>query len=527
MQAHPLLESATPTISRWFSQGLVDRFWSADPTVWFDDAGTPELGDRLGWLDLHTTMRPALPDIERVTQSVRNDSDHVVLCGMGGSSLAPEVFSSVFGSQAGYPDLLVLDSTHPDAVRGVRSLINPDRTTFVISSKSGTTLETLSFFRYFYEETGGNGARFIAVTDPRSKLGELAAERGFRAVFEANPNVGGRFSALTHFGLVPAALTGIDIGSLLDSAAALAASAGGDPSSDPAIGLGIALGEAAARGIDKLTVVTSPSLVSFPAWMEQLVAESLGKDGKGIVPVADEPIDTPEDYGSDRVFLSYQLAGDPPPPTADLEEAGYPVISYTLASRHDVAAEMLRAEAVTAVAGAVMGVHPFNQPNVEAAKNFARSAMSGDLDLQSVKTLAGAPAVAATIDLIGDMATGDYFGVHAYLSPDDVLWSAIGALRSAVRAKTKVATTAGWGPRFLHSTGQLHKGGAAGTFLQLVDTPAVDLAVPESDATFGEIIAAQSAGDFQALVEAGRSVVRVEVGEDPVGFVRAVVEGLA
>lgn len=527
MHPNSLIDSASATITRWFTEGLAERFWSADPTIWSEDPDTQELENRLGWLDLHNTMRSALPEIERVADEVRRDSDHVVLCGMGGSSLAPEVFAKVFGPVNGYPELLVLDSTHPDSVRAIRQQVDPRRTTFVISSKSGTTLETLSFFRYFYSETGGDGTRFVGVTDPDSKLGQLGAERGFRAVFEADPNVGGRFSALTHFGLVPAALTGVDVGSLLDSAAALAHQAGGDAGADPAVAVGIALGDAADRGIDKLTVITSVSLDAFPAWMEQLVAESLGKDGTGIVPVADEPIDRAENYGPDRIFLTYRLESDPAPPTTDLEQAGFPVISYSLSSRSDIGAEMLRAEAMTGVAGAVMGVHPFNQPNVEDAKNFARSAMSGELDLGSVETVSGPAAVTSAIHLIRAMEAGNYFGVQAYLKPDERLWEAIIDLRTAVRSVTKVATTAGWGPRFLHSTGQLHKGGGTGTFLQLVEMASEDLAVPESDTTFGQIIAAQSAGDFQALVEAGRSVLRVDVGSDPIRFLRDVTAGLA
>lgn len=527
MQPSDISQPAAASIDAWTAQGKVDRFWAGDPTLWSDDPATPELANRLGWIDLHDTMRPALARIGEVAAEVKADSDHVVLCGMGGSSLAPEVFAAVFGALVGYPELIVLDSTHPAAVLRVREQINPERTTFVISSKSGTTLETLSFFRYFYAETGGVGSRFIAVTDPGSKLAELGAARGFRAIFEADPNVGGRFSALTHFGLVPAALVGVDVARLLDAAAELASGASHDAGDDPAAALGIALGEASERGIDKLTVVTSASLAAFPAWMEQLVAESLGKEGKGIVPVADEPIGEPSEYGADRVILSYRLKGERAPGVDGLREAGIPVVEIELKDKAAVGAEMLRAEAMTAVAGVVMGVHPFDQPNVEAAKNFARQAMDGDLDLGGVVTTPIVDAAAVFTDMIETMPAGDYFGVHAYLPADSELWEAITELRLAVRKRTKVATTAGWGPRFLHSTGQLHKGGGTGTFLQLINTPAPDLAVPETDVTFGEIIAAQSAGDYSALLEAGRRLLRVDVGSDPVSFVNQLTSAIS
>ncbi len=516
------------TTASWTQSGLVDRFWSGDPTIWSDDPDTPELANRLGWIDLYDTMRPELADIERVAGEVAARSDHVVLCGMGGSSLAPDVFSAVFGSTEGFPELLVLDSTHPGAVLAIESKIDPQRTTFVVSSKSGTTLETLSFFRYFWAATGGDGDRFIAVTDPGSKLAALGRDRGFHAVFEANPNVGGRFSALTHFGLVPAALMGVDVAALLDTAAHLAAQADPNASRDPVAGLGIALGEAAKAGRDKLTILTSPSLSAFPAWMEQLIAESLGKDGTGIVPVADEPIGDPSVYGPDRVFLSYQLHGEHAPDLERLSKAGFPVIGFELPAASSLGYEMLRAEGFTAVAGAVLGVHPFNQPNVEAAKDFARKAMSGDLDLESVETLTGSEGVAALVRLVDDLEPGGYFGVHAYLPPGDELWAAITDLRIAVRARSGVATTAGWGPRFLHSTGQLHKGGpAGGAFVQLVDTPGAHLAVPETENTFDEVVSAQSAGDLAALIDAGRDVIRIDVGPDGVGTVRSLLEALA
>jgi len=516
MNLVPLLAPAVAArISEWNEADAVRRLWDADPTVWSDDPDTPELADRLGWLHLHDTMRDACGTITEVAAGVRDDSDHVVLCGMGGSSLAPEVFARSFGHGEGWPELIVLDSTHPDAVRAVHERIDPARTTFIVSSKSGTTLETLSFFRYFYEATGSDGRRFIAVTDPGTSLAELGGERSFRHVFETIPDVGGRFSALTHFGLVPAACTGIEIEPLLDAAARLSEHAAGNVRDDPAVGLGIALGELARAGRDKLTMLTSPSLASLPSWMEQLVAESLGKNGTGIVPIADEPGRGPSAYGDDRVFLSFQLAGEESPDLDPLNRAGQPVLGFELPEIASLGYEMLRAEVVTSVAGAVLGVHPFNQPNVEAAKQLAKDAMSGDLDLGSVPTVSMDGAGSALAEFLDGLVPGDYVGIQAYLAPGDERWARLQALRKVIGARTGLATTLGWGPRFLHSTGQLHKGGPdSGAFLQLIDTPSAPLAVPESGHEFGAIIAAQAAGDHQALVEAGRRVIRIDLGRD-------------
>ena len=529
MNLVPLLAPEVASrISAWNASDAVRRLWAGDPTVWSDDPETPELADRLGWLQLHETMRPALPRILEVADAIRGDSDHVVLCGMGGSSLAPEVFASTFGRREGWPELIVADSTHPDAVRSIRDRIDVHRTTFIVSSKSGTTLETLSLFRYFYDQTGSDGSRFIAVTDPGTALAELGSERGFRAVFETIDDVGGRFSALTHFGLVPAACVGADVEGLLDSAAALASQAAGNVRDDPAVGLGIALGEMAKRGRDKLTFLTSPSLASLPSWLEQLIAESLGKDGTGIIPVADEPPRGPSAYADDRVFLAFVLAGETGPNLDALIRAGQPVLGFELPDALSLGYEMLRAEVVTAAAGAVLGVHPFDQPNVEAAKRLASRAMEGDLDLGTVPAVAGVEAADALVAFLDDLVPGDYVGIHAYLAPRVELGDRLQELRKAIGARTALATTLGWGPRFLHSTGQLHKGGPeTGAFIQLVDTPTAPLEVPESGHEFGAIISAQAAGDHQALVDAGRRVIRIDLGSDPDGALASLEAALA
>lgn len=529
MNLVPLLAPAVAArIGMWNKSDASRRLWSGDPTVWSDDPDTPELSNRLGWLQLHDSMRPAVAGILEVADAVRSDSDHVVLCGMGGSSLAPEVFAMSFGRQDGWPELIVLDSTHPDAVRAVRSRVDPARTTFIVSSKSGGTLETMSFFRYFFAESAGDGSRFIAISDPGSSLTALGAERGFRAVFEADPTVGGRFSALTHFGLVPAACAGIDIVALLDAAGRLADQAADNVRDDPAVGVGIALAEMARSGRDKLTILTSPSLSTLPGWMEQLIAESLGKDGTGIVPVADEPLRGPSAYADDRVFMVYQLAGEEAPDLDPFNRAGQPVIGFELPHVHSLGYEMLRAEVITATAGAVLGVHPFDQPNVEAAKVGAKKAMEGDLDLASVPTLEASDAGESLTAFLDALVPGDYLGIHAYLAPTDATWDRLQALRKAIGARTGVATTLGWGPRFLHSTGQLHKGGPdSGAFVQLIDRPSAGLAVPESGHDFATIIAAQAAGDHQALMESGRRVIRIDLGSDAGVSIGALTDALA
>lgn len=430
---------------------------------------------------------------------IADPTDHVVLLGMGGSSLAPEVFASVLGVGSGYPSLTVLDSTHPDQVRRVRETIDPRSALFVVSSKSGTTLETLSGFRYFWQETGGDGRRFVAITDPGSALEHLARERGFRAVINAPTNVGGRFSALTPFGLFPAALIGADLTRLLESAV--------DLDWGEAVNLGVSWGTEALSGRDKLTFLTSPGLRSFPSWLEQLVAESLGKDGRGIVPVAGEP---PLDrYETDRLFTEIRLAAEP----VITAPRGHPVLRRNLPDRLALGAEMLTAEIATAVAGEILGVHPFDQPDVELAKQRARQALDSEpvrVDLLDFFS----PVLADRMDdLLASIRSGDYFAVHAYLPSDDATDNQIARLRHRVGNRSGTATTAGYGPRFLHSTGQLHKGGPnTGVFLQIVDQTMNDLPVPDGATSFGRIIAAQALGDYLALKERGRRILRVDLG---------------
>jgi transaldolase/glucose-6-phosphate isomerase len=519
----------------WEKAGYLRRLWAKDPTLW--TAGSASgIRDRLGWLDLPERMAPRLAALAGFAEEIKAAGfTHVVLLGMGGSSLAPELFGRTFGQAAGCPELVVLDSTHPDAVAAVEAKIDLARTLFLVSSKSGTTVEPLSFYRYFWRLAGGisrpPGRHFIAVTDPGTPLAALARDRGFRRVFEADPDVGGRFSALTEFGLVPAAIIGLDVPRLLASAAAEARANGpGVPEAEaPGLLLGAALGEAA--GVrDKLTILTSPALRSFPDWLEQLIAESTGKDGKGIVPVAGEPTLPAAAYGEDRTFVSIALRDDPDRAADDLtralEKAGRPVIRIRLADLFSLGGEIFRWELAVAAAGSVMGIDPFDQPDVELAKELAKKAMARDpVQTPKAQAVDGAAAADRPAELgnafalwLAQARPGDFIAIQAYLAPEAGTTRALQALRLALSKKTGLATTLGYGPRFLHSTGQLHKGGPnEALVLQLVDEPARDLAVPETDLTFGRLIRAQALGDYQALVQRGRRVLRVDLKDDPSG----------
>jgi transaldolase/glucose-6-phosphate isomerase len=521
-------------IRSWSSADFSRRLWRKDPTLWASKP-LPELDDRLGWLTLPETMHECIPDLRAFAKEIKDEGiRHVVMLGMGGSSLAPEVYQRTFGSAPGHPTLLVLDSTHPAAVQAIDAQIDPALTLFIVSSKSGTTLEPLSFFRYFWQRvaqtTSTPGRHFVAITDPGTSLERLAAKRGFRRVFHAPPDVGGRYSALTVFGLVPAALIGIDIHRLLDRAWTMAeASAFCVPVSDnPALVLGAALGEQTRAGRDKVTFVASPSLAALPVWLEQLIAESTGKDDKGIVPVADEPVAAPGVYGSDRFFVHMQVDGDKDgaldQQVAALEAAGHPVARIRLAEKADLGQEFFRWEMAIAASGQVLGIHPFNQPDVQLAKDLARDAMAGGAS----KMIAAAASI-PTVNLGGstrqnglttaldawlaDARPGDYIALHAYLAPTMETTAALQAIRVALRDRTQIATTLGYGPRFLHSTGQLHKGGPnTGLFLQVVDEPAERVPVPETEYSFAALIRAQALGDLLALTQRGRRVLRVNLG---------------
>ncbi len=490
---------------------LPKRIWARDPTVWKDDPDTPEIRDRLGWLTMGKAMAQQVKALNSFAGEVRAEFDRVVLCGMGGSSLAPEVLWRTFGAAPGHPSLHVLDSTDPRAVRQAEQEGNLAKTLFIISSKSGTTQESDSFFRYFWERTGERGSQFIAITDPGTPLEKLAGERRFRRTFLNPPDIGGRYSALSFFGLVPAALIGVDVETLLHRAHRMAeACAPCVPSlENPAAWLGAILGEGALAGRDKATFVLSPGIASFGLWVEQLVAESTGKEDKGILPVVDEPLGPPEMYGTDRVFVSVALAGEGDSGIdsrlAALENAGHPVVHLRLDDRYDLGQEFFRWEFATAVAGAVLRINPFDQPNVAESKANTRAVLA--------KESAPSPAASA-LELerfLAGIKRGDYLAIMAYLPPTPENDRRLGAIRLRLRDRLKVATTLGYGPRFLHSTGQLHKGGPpVGHFIQITERPKEDLPIPGEPFSFGRLEAAQAEGDLLALRARDRPAIRID-----------------
>jgi transaldolase/glucose-6-phosphate isomerase len=515
-------------LAKWADEDMGRRIWEKDFTVWSPEE-VPEIEDRLGWLELPERMSAEIGPMRVFADEIRDQGfTHVVLLGMGGSSLAPEVFSATFGSAPEYPELIVLDSTHPDRIAAVESGLDLKATLFVVSSKSGTTIETLSLMRYFYErvsrECDTPGLHFVAVTDPGSPLEDLTRTLRFRTMFSAMPDVGGRYSALNHFGLLPAALMGIDIGILASRARSMAKTCtiAAPEDDNPGLVLGATLGELALAGRDKVTFVTSPSLASFPLWLEQLIAESTGKDGKGIVPVVGEDISIQGICGEDRLFVYLAVASEIDNQVLDrlddLESKGHPVIQFILRDREDIALEIFRWEMAVASAGAILGIHPFNQPDVELAKQLARDIMAGKAKAGAaadVKADSGADLEAALKKILGKTASGSYVAIQAFIASDAETGNKLEALRMALRNNMKLAVTTGFGPRFLHSTGQLHKGGPdKGIFIQVVDSPAKDLDIPETGHTFGNLIAAQAAGDYKALEKKKRSVLSVDLGRD-------------
>lgn len=510
-ELHGLAQVVDRRLDALQAAAVPKRIWAKDPTVWKDDLDTPEITDRLGWLTVADRMAREITAPVGFAGEVRPQFDRVVLCGMGGSSLAPEVLAQTFGAGSGFPALHVLDSTHPRAVTAALEGVDVGRTLFLISSKSGTTQETDSFFRHFWERSGGRGQQFVAVTDPDTPLAALAAERGFRQTFLNPPDIGGRYSALSYFGLVPAALIGADIAALLERARTAAEACGpAVPARDnPGAWLGAILGEAALAGRNKATFVLSPGVASFGWWVEQLIAESTGKEGKGILPVVGEPLGAPAVYGTDRVFVSLRLRDEPMSDEetrlAALSAAGHPVVRIELADRLDLGHAFFRWEFATAVAGAVLGINAFDQPNVAESKANTKAVL---------KEGRAASVTSTRTEVEGFLAgfqPGDYLSLMAYLPPTPENDRRLAALRVRLRDRLKVATTFGYGPRFLHSTGQLHKGGpAVGHFVQIVDQPEPDVPIPGEAFSFGALITAQAEGDLQALRRRGRPVLRVD-----------------
>jgi len=522
---------------------VVSRIWDGDHTVWSPDP--EQIRNRLGWLRSPEEMAVAVPDLLEFAAQIKADGvSDVLLLGMGGSSLAPEVFGLVFGGEGG-ARLAVLDSTDPGAVLSRAARLAPRTTLYVVSTKSGTTTETLSFFKYFFNRTARDvgaaaaGRSFAAITDPGSPLADLAGRHGFRRTFLNDPEVGGRFSALSYFGLAPAAIAGVDVARLLDRARMAAAACRNPAERNPGARLGAILGTLADRGRDKLTLVTPASLCAFGAWLEQLVAESTGKHGKGILPVCGEPPGPPAAYGADRVFVELVLDGEPRP-AADgeaLRAAGHPWITLRLSDRYDLGAQFFLWEMATAVAGRVLGIHPFDQPDVESAKISARKMTAAfrrtgrlpeekPLHVEGPLRIYALPRNASGLGdhLKRDLSAvreGGYVALQAFLPPSPETDRLLGGLRDDLRSASGAATTVGYGPRYLHSTGQLHKGDAGrGFFLQITADHPADAMIPdeagsdEASVSFGVLQMSQALGDMEALRAAGRRTARVHVSGD-------------
>jgi transaldolase / glucose-6-phosphate isomerase len=537
-------------IQAWQEAGKVRRLWERDASLW---TGTDE-ASWLGWLGLPEEEIAQLDHLKRAQEDARTGGfDHVLLLGMGGSSLCPEVLRMTFGRVAGFPELHVLDSTDPAQIRSVERRLDPARTLFIVSSKSGTTLEPNIFKDYFFDRVRravgeeSAGSHFIAITDPRSKLQQIAEAAHFRHVYFGVPSVGGRYSALSDFGMVPGAIMGLDVGHFLSRAAemATACSAAVPVADNPGTALGIVMGVLARHGRDKVTLIASPGIHDLGAWLEQLLAESTGKEGKGIVPVDREPPGDTAVYGADRLFVYLRL--EPTPDlhqdehVAALERAGYPVVRIRVGHRYDLGQEFFRWEFATAVAGSIIGINAFNQPDVEASKiatrrlteQYERTGMlapetpmlEGDglrlyADEGNASQLMAVPG--ARTSIVGALHAhfarlkpGDYAAFLAYIEMIPAHEQILQTVRRMVHDGKHVATCLGFGPRFLHSTGQAYKGGPnSGVFLQITCDDAADLAVPGQKLTFGVVKAAQARGDFQVLAERARRALRVHLGKD-------------
>ena len=529
------------TLARAARERWIDRLWARDASLWTGG----EEAKWLKWLDAAEGGCVDLVALKAFQAEVAAGGfAHVLLLGMGGSSLGPEVLAQTFGAQAGFPQLLVLDSTDPDQIRRFQALIDPKSTLFVVSSKSGTTLEPDILHRHLWAVAQGAlgadaGAHFVAVTDPGSKLEQTARADGFRRIFPGEPEIGGRYSVLSNFGMVPAAAMGLDLDRFFASTGEMVAACK-SPGANPGLELGCLLGTAARGGQDKVSILASRGIADLGAWLEQLLAESTGKHGKALIPVDAEPVGRIEAYSGDRVFAYLRLEGHEEPELdalADgLSEAGHPLVWIDLPSRDSLGQEFFRWEVATAIAGAVMQLDPFDQPDVEASKVKTRAltdayeqtgaltpetplatdgAVAIYADPGNAERLGGGSVQAILEALLRSVEPGDYVGILAYIDRSHPHIEALQSIRKRIRDRKKVATVLGFGPRFLHSTGQAYKGGPnTGVFLQLTWDPPQDLPVPGRKFSFAVVEQAQARGDMQVLVERGRRVVRLDLGPD-------------
>lgn len=526
---------------------IVSRIWEKDYTVWRNDP--TEISNRLGWLDCSDVAKQNLNEITGFVNEIKSEGfTHALLLGMGGSSLAPEVFKKILGVKSGYLDLSILDSTHPDQVESMINKFKSEKTLFIVSTKSGGTVETISFMKRFYNttlsslETESVGSRFIAITDPGSGLEQMAKDLKFRKIFINDPNIGGRYSALSLFGLVPAALLGVDLNKFIELVDIAIQKSKSEV--NPIAEIGIALGALANKGVDKVTYILSNEFKPFGAWAEQLIAESTGKDGKGILPVESEELLTPDAYSKDRVFVNIKLKDDNlnDEAVSILIEANFPVIEIELDSLYELGAQFFVWEMATVIASWVIDIQPYDQPNVEQAKIIGRKMMSqyleegqiakliptlddngikvyGDVNTQNLSEVI--PQFMNNLDAGENNIIGrSYVSIQAYVNMDEEAEVALQKLRTKIQREFKVATTVGFGPRFLHSTGQLHKGDAgSGLFIQIVSKNKTDVEIPnvagddKSDMTFNVLVNAQALGDRQALLDNKRNVIRFDISE--------------
>jgi transaldolase / glucose-6-phosphate isomerase len=541
-----LANDVNASLQDWKKNGKVKRIWQKDKALW---TGTDE--DKwLGWLDITEQQIENIDALKEIAADIKKAAfKNALLLGMGGSSLCPEVLRMTFGKAAGYPDLHVLDSTDPAQIKATEEKVDLGSTICIVSSKSGSTLEPNIYKQYFFDRVKARvgekevGSRFIAITDPGSKMQRVAEKDKFRKIFMGVPSIGGRYSALSNFGMVPAAVMGIDVSKFLKNTEQMVEACGADTdaATNPGVILGTILGLAANQGRDKMTIVTSPGIFDLGAWLEQLLAESTGKSGKGIIPVDRERLAKPETYGSDRVFAYLRLESDPDKEQSAevdaLAKAGNPVVRIVVPDIYDLGQEFFRWEIATAVAGALIGINAFNQPDVEASKLETRKLtteyestgklpaespfFTGDgaklyADVKNAAALKGGATLAGFLKKhLARIDSGDYFAVLGYITMNEEHEEALQAIRLAVRDNKKVATVLGFGPRFLHSTGQAYKGGPnSGVFLQITCDDAVDILVPGQKYTFGVVKAAQARGDFAVLAERGRRALRVHLGKD-------------
>jgi len=544
--AGPLAGAVAASIEDWKRNNKVARLWQKDASLW---TGTDE-SNWLGWLNITQEQLAHIDTLKQIAADVKKAKfKHALLLGMGGSSLCPEVLRMTFGKIKGFPELHVLDSTDPAQIRAIESKVDVKSTICIVSSKSGSTLEPNIYKQYFFERVKAKvgekeaGNRFIAITDPGSKMQQVAEADKFRKIFFGVPSIGGRYSALSNFGMVPATIMGLDVAKFLKNTEEMVKACGASAAADsnPGVILGNILGVAANHGRDKLTIIASPGIFDLGAWLEQLIAESTGKIGKGIIPVDRERLAKPAAYGNDRVFAYLRLASKPnkaqDAAVAALERAGHSVVRITLPNIYNLGQEFFRWEIATAVAGSIIGINAFNQPDVEASKIETKKLTSqyeatGSLprespffedqgiklfaDEKNTAALKGGAKLADVLKThLARAGAGDYFAVLGYITMNSANETTLQGIRHTVRDKKKVATVLGFGPRFLHSTGQAYKGGPnSGVFLQITCDDAKDLPVPGQKYTFGIVKAAQARGDFAVLAERGRRALRVHLGKN-------------